>query len=423
MATIAVAKIGALLKVDGKEFEVYEGDIVNNLVYTDKGQENTITGKVRVICASTRQQNADPDTCPPDPYVKKYVDVTRLIIDNSEENVAKLTRINIANVVGLGSVTIEDEADGSIVVGPGSQYKQLDAVLADAPEGTTVKLAAGEYEMPLTVNKSVSIVGNAPGVVLKGKIDISKASTPVAMAAADDAPAAGGIKVEISNVRLTGDATIKIGEGVDEFVMTGCAFGGHNLTEKTMPIHICTKDTQVPMLIKIEDNIFEAENQFSYNLMEIYAKLKSGSSISNNKFMDACCTHNQISLYGIDDGATVKIDYNYAYYSANMIRLGFIGTPVGTVEMNKNYYDATDKDPAWQGLFLVQPFGNKTESFAGLKINVNGTKCPANTQLGYVYAGSKDTPFTDTNMPVVTVDGVVVVVPNASPVPAATPAV
>ena len=35
MATIAVAKIGATLKINGVEYPIYEGDIVNNLVYMD----------------------------------------------------------------------------------------------------------------------------------------------------------------------------------------------------------------------------------------------------------------------------------------------------------------------------------------------------------------------------------------------------
>ena len=53
MATIAVAKIGATLKINGVEYPIYEGDIVNNLVYMDNGVEKTITGAIRVISAST----------------------------------------------------------------------------------------------------------------------------------------------------------------------------------------------------------------------------------------------------------------------------------------------------------------------------------------------------------------------------------
>lgn len=419
MATISVAKIGVLLKIDGKEYELYEGDIVNNLAYTEGGQEKTITGAVRVICASTKQQNADPDTCPPDPYVKKYINCTRLIIDNSEENVAKLTRINISNITGLDSVTVADEADGSVVVGSGAQYKQLDAVLADAPDGATIKLAAGEYEMPLNINKSVSIIGNAPGVVLRGKIDIAApVAAPVGLPNSGEAPTPAGIKVEISNVKLTGDAIIKIGDGVDEFVMTSCTFGGHNLTAKTMPILVQSSTTGAPMVMRIENNLFEDENEFSYNLFEVYAKLKTGSCISGNKFSEKCCAHNQISLYGIEDGATILIENNYAVKSANMIRLGFIGTPLGTVVMNRNAYEVTDSDPKWAGLFLVQPFGSKTDSFAGLQIDVNKTSKPEG-QLGYVYAGGKDTPFTESNMPTIYVDGVKAQIPNASPAPAA----
>lgn len=419
MATIAVAKIGAVLKIGDVEYLIYEGDIVNNMVYMDNGVEKTITGAVRVISASTAAQNVDPHTtCPPDPYVHKYITVNGMIVDSSIDKRAVLTRIKTADIVSLERVTNADEADGSVVVGTGSQYKQLDTVLAEAEEGATVKLAAGDYEMPLEITKSVSIVGNVPGAVLKGKINIAAptAATPVALAASTDAPApAGGIKVEIANVKLTGDATIVIGEGVDEFVMTNCTFGGHNLTAKTMPIHICTKDTQVPMLLKIDNNVFEAQNEFAYNLMEIYANLKDGSSISGNEFLDACCTHNQINLYGLDPNANVAIEGNHADYSANMIRIGFIGTPVGTVTMANNSYDKSDSDPAWRGLFLVQPFGTKTTSFAGVKIIANKNTIPAGDQLGYIYAHSKDTPWTADNKPVIFVDGTQIVIPDASP--------
>lgn len=419
MATIAVAKIGATLKINGVEYPIYEGDIVNNLVYMDNGVEKTITGAIRVISASTAAQNVDPHTtCPPDPYVHKYITVNGMIIDSSIDKRAVLTRIKTADIVSVERITAADEADGSVVVGVGPQYKQLDAVLAEAEEGTTVKLTAGDYEMPLVVTKNVSIVGTVPGVVLKGQINIAApaAAVPAALAASNETPApTGGIKVEISNVKLTGDATIVIGDGVDEFVMTNCTFGSHNLTAKAYPIKICTKDTQTPMLVKIDGNVFEAQNEFSYNLMEIYANLKDGSSISGNKFMDACCTHNQINLYGLDPNANITIENNHAAYSGNMVRIGFIGTPVGTVTMAGNSYDRSDADPAWRGLFLVQPFGEKTTSFAGVKIYANKNKIPADDQLGYIYAGGKDTPFTPDNKPAIFVDGVQIVIPNASP--------
>ena len=57
--------------------------------------------------------------------------------------------------------------------------------------------------------------------------------------------------------------------------------------------------------------------------------------------MDACCTHNQINLYGLDPNANITIENNHAAYSGNMVRIGFIGTPVGTVTMAGN-------SPAWE---------------------------------------------------------------------------
>ena len=163
----------------------------------------------------------------------------------------------------------------------------------------------------------------------------------------------------------------------------------------------------------IEGNTFEDEPKSSYNLIDIYAQLMDGSSISNNEFSANSCRHNSISLYGLDNDAEVKICENHAELSINMVRIGFKGTPKGTVYMERNSYDATDETPEYQGLFLVQPYGNKTLSFAGVNIHVVDTTYPAGTQLGYIYAGDKDTPWTDDNKPAIYVDGQKVEVPAA----------
>lgn len=410
MATIAVAKVGALLKIDDVEHLISEGDVVNNLRYMDNGVEKTITGKVRVISASTTQQNVDPHTCcPPNPYLKKYINVNGMIIDSSTEKDAILTPIKVTAITGLDSVTAADETDGAIVIGTGAQYKALDEAIKSAEAGAVIKLSAGEYSMPLTLDKDITILGNVPGVVLSGKINIAAAEA-----------GAEPIKVEIANVELTGDATIKTGKGVGELNIHDCTFGGHNLTAKAMPIQIGsgsdisnTGITMEPMLLTIDGNVFEAENEFSYNLINVYALLKDGSSISGNKFMDACCTHNQISLYGLDAGATINISDNYAAMSKNLVRIGFAGSPAGTVVMDNNSYDATDEDAKWAGLFLVQPCGTKTDSFAGVDIRLNNTKGPAGYQLGYIYAGDKDTQWTDTNKPTIYINGAKTDIPNA----------
>ncbi|MCM1295152.1 MAG: hypothetical protein NC311_06395 [Muribaculaceae bacterium] len=401
MATIAVAKVGATLKIDGVEYPLNEGDIVNNMRYLDNGVEKTITGKVRVIAASTVAQNVDPHTsCPPNPYLAKYIQVTGMIIDSSTDKDAILTRITSTSITGMDSVTPAEETDGAIVIGPGAQYKSLDEAIASAEAGAVIKLAAGEYTVPLVLNKDISIVGMVPGVVLSGKITA-------------DGPADGeAIKVGIENVKLTADALVEVGKGVSEFTMKGCTFGAHNIAAKTMPISV--KDGGA-ILLTIDGNTFEDQNANAYNLIDVYGALKDGSSISNNEFSGKCCAHNMISLYEVEEGAEIHIDNNHAVYSANMVRIGFRGTPKCKVVMSGNSYDTTDPDAKWAGLFLVQPYSTKTESFAGTEIYVDKTQGPVGYQLGYIFAGDKDMQWTDTNKPTIYINGTKTDIPNANP--------
>lgn len=415
MATTAIAKIGATLRTsDGKEFTVYENDLIQDLTYTNGNNTATLSGRVRVIAASTTAQNTGPTDCPPEPYVHRYISPTMLVIDSSDENYAILTRVNIANIVSIGSVTTAAEAaeEGQIVIGPGSQYQTLDAVIAAAEEGAVVKLKAGTYAAPITVTKSISIISE-DGAVLTGAIRVDGAQDPDT-AAEDGAEEKAPVTVTLRGLTLTGDALIDI-DNVDAFTMENCTFENHNMSTKTMPISIGTKGTAAPMLVKIDHNVFGDQTQYSYNLIDVYSKLKDGSSISNNEFTDQCCTHNQISLYGIDTGATIAISNNHAEVSKNLVRIGFIGTPIGTVIMDGNSYDATDADPAYAGLFLVQPYGKETLSFSGTTIKVDNTKAPSPIQqIGYIYAGAADTPWTEDNKPVIIVNGKPVTIPDSS---------
>ena len=336
-------------------------------------------------------------------------------MDSSDENHAILTRINISDIVSIDSVIdlSEKVTEDAIVVGPGPEFKGLDQVVADAEDGAVIQLLPGEYSAPLVLNKNVNIIGEK-GTILSGPITIEN-NTPATMAEGADAPASETerLSVQIGGVKLTGDALVKVGAGVECFVMTDCVFGGHNIpddTTKVMPIALTSEE---PTLVIIEGNTFEDEPKSSYNLIDIYAQLMDGSSISNNEFSANSCRHNSISLYGLDNDAEVKICENHAELSINMVRIGFKGTPKGTVYMERNSYDATDETPEYQGLFLVQPYGNKTLSFAGVNIHVVDTTYPAGTQLGYIYAGDKDTPWTDDNRPAIYVDGQKVEVPAA----------
>lgn len=382
MANIAIPHIGVKIRLEsGAEYNLHEGDIVRDLEYKFGEKTKKISGTIRVLNGTTRSGAPAASTeCPPEPYLQKFITVGSMVIDSSEEFDAELTKVSISNIIGIGAV---EAAGGAIVVGAGAQYKALDTVIAEAEAGATIQLEAGEYNVALNLTKDIKIVGN--NAVLTGKVVVGDGTVkPV---------------VEISGATLKGDALIEL-KSADEFIMKNCVFGGHNMSKSTQPISMTSAE---PIYVCIEGCTFEAENEFSYNLINLSGKLKDGSSISGNKFLGDCCTHNQISLYGIEDGATLYISDNYCEYSANLVRVGFHGAPQCTVVMDGNEYVTTEEGD-YAGLFLIQPANKNTTSFAGMTVEVSNTEGP-DGQIGYMYAGANDMQFTDENKPKVYING------------------
>lgn len=391
----AVAKVGVELTLDnGKVFTISEGDIVNNLSYKlSSGGVATITGAVRVIKGVTTSNSSFTNTCPPEPYLYRTISIVGFVIDISDKFDAELVSVSTNMITDLESVSSDPS---EIVVGPGPEYATLDQVIENAEAGATITLTAGQYEAPLAINKSITIKGN--GVAeLRGKIEIG---SPAA------ALAAGAVKptIYLDGVTLSDDATVKVAGNIEALIMNGCKFAGHNLSVKTMPIAI-TADVTEPMNLSITNCEFGDQNSYSYNLIDVYAPLKV-CEISNNTFSNDSCSHNHVSLYGIDENGVINLTNNKVANSRNFVRIGFKGSPVGTVNMVDNEYDLTEESE-YAGLALVQPYDNQTTTFAGVTINIDGTKNNSGEdQLIYMYAGASDTKFTDDNKPVIKIDGV-----------------
>jgi len=419
MAMSATARVSAEFKrPNGAIITLHEGDIVHGLTYKSGNEVLSIDGAIRVINATTKACSSYTNTCPPMPYLHKYVSITSLVIDSSCTFTADLTKISVSNIVDIESV---DADSGVISVGSGAQFRPLDEVIAEAPAGAVIRLQAGTYETPLTLDKSVTIWSDS-GAVLSGPITFTPTapSVPMALANAEADLPKPGVHLHLEGVTLTGDALVTVNtiEGaVTGFTMRNCTFGGHNLTEKTMPISIKGENDTY---LAIEGCVFEEENKFSYNLIDVYGKLITGSSISFNTFKAGCCAHNQISLYNAADHARISISNNIAEYSGNMVRIGFKGNPQDVkVSLYYNEYAATDESDngIYAGLALVQPYSTQTESFAGVTLTINGTKHADKHAVCYLYAGKKDTPFTADNKPIITVDGAPLdPIPDASPV-------
>lgn len=424
MATLGIARLGVIIKLsDDKSVILNEGDCVTGLRYTYNKKEYVLDGCVRVICARTTANANGPTMCPPEPYTQNFITPTQLILDNSTEHRASLVRVNIPDIIDIASVQTV-HGDEPIVVGVGSQYRPIADVLASVEPGTTVTLLGDTFTDPITVNNGITLAlddntvlagpvvlqGSATitGGMITGPVTITDAPAAVASAAADEVIEG----VTIIDTEFSDKGTVKV-DGATKVTITDCSFHDNVFdTEKGYLINVASENE---MLLIMEDNVFGAQPKTSYNLIECRGKLTTGSSISKNRFEADCCTHNQINLYNIADDAEIVVSNNWCAYSANLVRIGFKGAPMGTVIMEKNSCDATEHGE-WGGLFLIQPFSTKTTSMKGITIHLNGNVVPEGEQIGYLYASSKEMQFTPETTPTIYLDGKEIEIPDASPV-------
>lgn len=393
MPNVASAVVGVKLTLEnGKTVTLHEGDIVQNLVYKVTNITTaTITGAVRVINAATTKYNT-AQSCPPVPFAHKLLSVGSLVIDVSMMFDADLVRVDISKIVDIGSVA---EEGGALVVGPGSQYKSLSDVIADAPAGAMIKLKDGEYTEPLNITKSVYLIGDGDAVF----------TAPVTIGAMAKAAEGDTTDVHLEGIHFTGKGTIAVKSAIDSLTIQKCSFADYDLTTKTMPVSVGAAVT-TPMRLEITDCYFGEQNANSYNLIDVYAPLVSGSQISRNTFAKGCCSHNQISLYGLDKDGVIEISENKVAESQNLVRIGFQGAPVGVVQILENVIDATDEDPDWAGICIVQPYSTKTTDMSGLTVVLSANKNnTGKDQLVYLYNGGSDMKFTDENKPTIEIDG------------------
>lgn len=432
MATIGIARIGVEIRIGDKEYVVNEGDCITGLRFMKGKTEYELDGCVRVICAKTSNYAGGPTSCPPEPYVSDYVKPTSLIIDSSTEHAAALTQIAIADIVSIEKVGPHDE--NIITIGPGSQYRPVNDVIAEAEPGAVIELLPGTYEEELTLGNDVTLLCSADTeftkpITISGDATISggritgpltiNAPGVAAVAAAEGAGTTPAVpstaKVYLVGVELTNEATLSIGE-VDSFIMTECNLHDHVFNkDKGYLVHFTS---ETPAVVIIEGNTFGPEPDNSYNLIECLALLKTGSSISENFFDAKCCKHNQINIYNADNGAVIDVNKNTCEYSANLVRVGLKGAAVATINMNGNICKDTDlsDDAKWSGLFLIQPYGSKTTSMKGLTIYMMGNDVPAGSQIGYLYSAGSEMKFTAETSPTIHLNDQVITIPDASPI-------
>ena len=146
------------------------------------------------------------------------------------------------------------------------------------------------------------------------------------------------------------------------------------------------------------------ENGRLYNLINLYTILTDGSTFSNNYFTDKCCTHNEISLYNVDEGATINICNNVFEQIDGGVRLGIYGEPTCVFNINDNVAIAGTEYPEWDGIVMVQPALKQTTSFANCTIHMNNNKSYSN-QIIFGYSGANDTMLDETTSPKVYLNG------------------
>ena len=155
MAVLVTAKLGALITIDDAEpIMVQEGDKVT-INYTEKNEEKTVTGAIRVICANSRSYSGGPTTCPPDPYVQSLLKVYELIIDTSGLYYAEIVHVSVESIT---SITVEDPEP------PKPETKTVTGVkVVDGGDGyTEVSIPTVEQVIRANIQTSDGEIGTYP---------------------------------------------------------------------------------------------------------------------------------------------------------------------------------------------------------------------------------------------------------------------
>ena len=221
---------------------------------------------------------------------------------------------------------------------------------------------------------------------------------------------APGEDIVFNGVDFTENAYIYI-EDAQSVSLRNCRI--YNLADSGKSVQFFNSVKAPKCKITVERCFFgnnEMEVGRLYNLINLDAVIMDGSSFSYNYFTDKCCTHNEISLYGADEGATINICNNVFEQIDGGVRLGMYGAPTCAFNIHNNVGLAGCDEPDYNGIVLVQTALNMTETFANCTIHMNNTKYPED-QIIYGYSGAKDTMLDETTAPKVYVDGKLITLP------------
>ena len=216
-----------------------------------------------------------------------------------------------------------------------------------------------------------------------------------------------GGDVVLDGLDFTGNGYVEV-YGADSVTVKNCRVYGMNLpSAKNYWLHIYG---DIPVKLVIEHNFFGSNptsgSNKMYNLIEPTAKLMNGSSVSDNYFVDDCCYHNFMNVYGCENNAIISINNNVVEMTAGGLRIGVKGEPVCTINVRNNKVLAIN--PAYsdvdQGLITVQGYGFQTTTFKNMTIIASGNEL-ASEQVGYGWDDSGSLELNSDNMPKIILNG------------------
>ena len=111
-----------------------------------------------------------------------------------------------------------------------------------------------------------------------------------------------GSNVVLDGFDFTGNGYVDV-KNASAVTIKNCRVYGMNLAGATKNywLHIYN---DIPAKLVVENNFFGSNptsgSNKMYNLIEPNAKLKNGSSVSDNYFVSDCCCHNFMNIYGCE---------------------------------------------------------------------------------------------------------------------------
>ncbi len=362
------------------KFTLHEGDDVTGLVYLSDGKEATIDARLVAM-----------------KYNSSLVPTDLVLVADG-----KIKVIEVLRVKAVGGTTVPVSAGTNIA----------DAIKSSTTG--TVAVSQGTFTDVITADKDVVIRGAKAGIPATNRA-ARKADEETVFAGS--VKATNGANITFDGVTLTQAALID-SAGAANVTIKNCVVA--DIAPTATKSYLIKNTAADNGNINISGCYFgknqSIEGKNIYNLFELNGPLKDGTVIENNYFEEGCSIHNDINIYQVEEGATITIRNNTWERSMNGIRIGIKGEPKCTINIEGNRYMATDPDPDYAGLLIIQPYGKQTTSMANTTININNTTFDGAVtgepfQLYYMYAGSADMQFTKSNVPTISVDGKVEVQP------------